>query len=289
MSRATLALAAAIAVCALASPVAAQTRLRWSDDWQRVHPASYVATTTSVAAAIFVDQLYEPPEGTLWRGPILFDRDVRASLMAAEDPDREVAATLSDVLLGALLVWPALDAWGVVGLGDWNSDVFWQLTNIALEVVAADFALGTLIKLFTDRERPHGDRCSEGSPHGRFDRCGRRGISRSFYSGHASAAFASAGNVCMSHAYLPIYGGAAQDALACGGAVLLASIVGVLRVIADRHYGTDVLIGAAVGLATGLALPYLLHYGWHPGPEIVSGTAPLSATTPVMLSWGGRF
>lgn len=282
------------ALLAASLPAAAQDRLRWSDDWARVHPASYVVSTVSVATSLFIDELYEPTPRARWIGPILFDSDVRGALAADTDADREAAATLSDILLATLLVWPAVDSIGVVGLGDTNSDVFWQLSMVALEVVATDFVLGTLVKLFVDRQRPHGDRCEPGDDEREPRRCGRRGISRSFYSGHASAAFASAGNVCMSHAYLPIYGSTPADAFACGAAVLTASIVGVLRMVAERHYATDVLGGAIIGLATGLLIPYLLHYGWDPTDDTGMSPGPLlgsgvGGATPAMLSYGGSF
>ena len=32
-----------------------------------------------------------------------------------------------------------------------------------------------------------------------------------------------------------------------------------MRIAADRHYLTDVLVGAAVGTAVGLAVPHLMH------------------------------
>lgn len=285
-----IALGLAVAVVAASAPACAQddNRLRWSDDWSRVHPASYVATTVSVSTSILIDRLFQPSPRPNLVGPALFDADIRSALAADDDSDREAAATVSDVLLGLLLVWPVVDSIGVVGLGDTNSDVFWQLSMVALEVVAADFVLGTLVKLFVDRQRPHGDRCDEITMDEDDHTCGRRGVSRSFYSGHASAAFASAGNVCMSHAFLPIYGSVPADAFACGAAVLTASIVGVLRVVADRHYATDVLVGSVVGFATGLLIPYLLHYGWDPVDDIAPAPGPLTSA-PLMLSYGSSF
>ena len=37
---------------------------------------------------------------------------------------------------------------------------------------------------------------------------------------------------------------------------------GALRIVADQHWASDVLVGAAVGTFSGLAVPYFLHYGW---------------------------
>jgi membrane-associated phospholipid phosphatase len=122
----------------------------------------------------------------------------------------------------------------------------------------------------------------------RFERCGTRGRTRSFPSGHASGAFSSAGVICMSHAHLPLYGSVAGDATACGAAMLSASIISVLRIIADRHHATDVLVGMVSGLFTGLLLPYLLHFGWDPDGTPTMRTDPLAAP-PATLSFSGSF
>jgi membrane-associated phospholipid phosphatase len=45
---------------------------------------------------------------------------------------------------------------------------------------------------------------------------------------------------------------------------------GVTRIVADRHYASDVVVGAAIGFAGGYGLPWLLHYrtaGEGAGPE----------------------
>jgi len=40
-----------------------------------------------------------------------------------------------------------------------------------------------------------------------------------------------------------------------------AAMVGYLRIAADQHYFTDVLVGAAAGSAIGFAVPYGFHRG----------------------------
>jgi membrane-associated phospholipid phosphatase len=266
-------------------------RLEWSNDWARVHPASYVASTASVAGILLFEHFYDPGTEALLRGPSEVDEPVREALMARDLEDRERAATLSDILLAGLLLWPFVDAWGVAGLGDQNSDVAWQLGMVAAESYAADFVLSTVFKLFVHRSRPHAIRCSLEDRALYPERCGTGGRTRSFYSGHSSAAFNAAGVVCITHAYLPLYGSPAADGFACGTALVTASIVAVLRVIADRHHFTDIVTGATLGLLTGMLLPYLLHFGWDPiedEPDPMMRRDPLSAPPP-MMSFGGRF
>jgi membrane-associated phospholipid phosphatase len=46
-----------------------------------------------------------------------------------------------------------------------------------------------------------------------------------------------------------------------GVGLVSAAAVGYLRIAADQHYFTDVLVGAAAGSAIGFAIPYGLHRG----------------------------
>jgi membrane-associated phospholipid phosphatase len=266
-------------------------RLRWSDDWARVHPAAYAITGAMGGASLMFDGLYEGGAEAQLRGPTFIDQPVRDALMASTDEGREIAGMVSDVLLGVMIAWPLVDALVVAGLGDLNPDVAWQLTWIAAESYAVEMLINTIFKQLVARERPHGSRCTLEDRLENPGRCGPSGRLRSFYSGHSSFSFSAAGQVCVHHTHLPLYGSDAADAFACGAALLVASTVATLRMIADRHYVTDVLVGAVVGLSSGFLLPYLLHYQWDPGdpepPDVVMATRPLSA--PVMLGWSGTF
>jgi hypothetical protein len=279
-----------LSLSALSSSSAAQDvhRLTWSDDWSRVHPVSYGIIGAAIAATLFIDYGFDPGAEALVRGPAVFDSPWRSRLMAPAEEDRERAATLSDVLLGALLGWPWIDSLGVAGIGDQNTDVLWQMSAINAEAAALDLLLNTIAKQLVARERPHGERCYEpGQPHLPV-RCAPRARLRSFYSGHASAAFTNAGLVCIHHAHIPLYGSPAADAMACGTALLTATIVATLRVVADRHHATDVVIGGLVGLAVGLLMPWALHYAWDPIEDEPPAVAPLGASR-MMLSWSGSY
>nr|WP_171437400.1 phosphatase PAP2 family protein [Corallococcus exercitus] len=77
----------------------------------------------------------------------------------------------------------------------------------------------------------------------------------SFYSGHTNLAFSlvvSAGTVASMRGYK-------HQGLIWGVGLPLAASVGLLRMGADKHYLTDVLTGAVMGTAFGLAVPLLLH------------------------------
>jgi hypothetical protein len=60
---------------------------------------------------------------------------------------------------------------------------------------------------------------------------------------------------------LPLYGGGAPDIAACAATTTFAASAGVLRIVADRHHASDVLVGALIGAGAGFALPMALSYG----------------------------
>ncbi|RKG63430.1 phosphatase PAP2 family protein [Corallococcus sp. CA054B] len=77
----------------------------------------------------------------------------------------------------------------------------------------------------------------------------------SFYSGHTNLAFSlavSAGTVAAMRGYK-------HQAVIWGVGLPLAASVGLLRMGADKHYLSDVLTGAVLGTAFGVAVPLLLH------------------------------
>lgn len=67
----------------------------------------------------------------------------------------------------------------------------------------------------------------------------------SFYSGHASAAFATA--VFCGIYFQNLYPTSRYIPAVWGGTLSLATIVSVLRVVAGKHYPTDVIVGGLMG------------------------------------------
>jgi hypothetical protein len=53
--------------------------------------------------------------------------------------------------------------------------------------------------------------------------------------------------------------GAPWDAVSCAGGYAVAATTATLRMVADVHYASDVLLGATVGTLVGYGVP-LLHY-----------------------------
>jgi membrane-associated phospholipid phosphatase len=97
----------------------------------------------------------------------------------------------------------------------------------------------------------------------------------SFFSGHTSTAFVAASLMCSHHIAMPLYGGGAAEAwVMCLGGFGSAATVGLMRVMSDQHYMSDVLAGAGIGTLFGLGVPWLLHYRGGPAARLRPGKPP---------------
>jgi membrane-associated phospholipid phosphatase len=89
-----------------------------------------------------------------------------------------------------------------------------------------------------------------------------------FYSGHAAATATMAGLTCAHHQHLPLYGGGFADLAPCLAMIGVSLGAGATRIMADRHWASDVLTGWTVGALSGYVLPSALHYGFGGGRPI---------------------
>jgi len=246
--------------------------LAWNEAWPTFRPAEYVVTAAAGTAALlafFALPLREEPR---WTGGILFDDAARDALRVRSPAARDRVRTLSDVLAVSTVAWVGVDSL-LVPLAKRSGSVASQLTLMDAEA----FAMSTLVTMTMyktiGRARPSYADCVKDPA---FDPLCDSGSTASFPSGHTSAAFTAAGLSCAHHLHLPLYGGGFADELACGGAIALASATAALRVMGDRHYVSDVFVGAAIGFGTGFAVPTLLHYA-APGGATAMSVAPAPA------------
>ncbi|HEY6099006.1 MAG TPA: phosphatase PAP2 family protein [Anaeromyxobacter sp.] len=163
----------------------------------------------------------------------------------------ERAARLSDVLAFGLV--PAGMAAHQLLAARAAGDAKEGLVDVLVVAEAAALAmdLNQIVKLSAGRQRPFVHHGNWRDP----DRTPQPDDNLSFYSGHSTLAFslaAAAGTVSDLRGY-----GSARWVWAAG--MTLAATTAYLRVAGDMHYLTDVLAGAALGTAAGVALPRLLH------------------------------
>jgi membrane-associated phospholipid phosphatase len=127
-----------------------------------------------------------------------------------------------------------------------------QDATIIIESVVVASLMNQVVKFSVGRERPFVHVLSEDQK-GLTEHPNDNNLS--FYSGHTNMAFAlvtAAGTVSELRGYKNRW-------LIWAVGLPAAASVGLLRMGADRHYLTDVLVGAAAGTLFGVGMPLLLH------------------------------
>jgi len=241
--------------------------LEWKPEWSRASVLDYVVTGVGLATTLTFAIL--PPRSQHTTGGVLFDDAVRSTLRLSSYDDRHGAGEASDVLLSLVTTYPIIFDAFALGYGYWRSaDAAYQMTLINAETLAITGAIQGAANFSASRERPYGQDCAPpgvtptgNQISGSLGECNGPTRYRSFFSGHASIAFTSAGLTCSHHLHLQLFGGGA-DAAACVTALVAATAISMLRVMADVHYATDVITGALVGSAIGFGVP-AIHYAKH--------------------------
>jgi membrane-associated phospholipid phosphatase len=254
----------------------------WRDSWPNF---SWVegAATVSAGVGTLLLALHQPPNDARWQGGILFDDAARRGLRLESHSARQKARSIGDLPYYAaglipLIVDPLLVAW----LGHDDPKAALNLGLVALEAFSYAGFLSFVSTRVSVRERPDSAECRRQHPEGGCDV-----DTEAFWSGHTSIAAASAGIVCANHSYMPLWKYPALDVAACAVSAAGALGTGVSRVLADRHYASDVIAGGIVGFGIGYAVPVLLHYSRRPNALAVS--VQTDARCPSCISVAGSF
>jgi membrane-associated phospholipid phosphatase len=207
----------------------------------------YTLGATGVWLGMELSRPLWAPSECRWCVPPSIDADIRKSLKA----DQTVGANIASYATVALTPVIVLGGLGIAG-GQHGGGHFWEDTLIVGEAGATTMLVTNLFKAAFGRERPFVHALSAEQKQSREP---SSDDNVSFFSGHASLAFsiATAGGTV---AHLRGYD---LEPYIWGVGLSLATVTGYLRLVADRHYFTDVLAGAAVGSAIGVGMPLLLH------------------------------
>lgn len=277
---------------------AGKSRVEWNDAWPKFRWWEYGVTAVGWGATIASGYvLPDTPYG--WKGRNDFDEGIRDELRWSSPSARLGAASASDAMFYGLAAYPILVDGLIVTAGVHKKpDVAYQMIMTDLEALGVA-GLGSTITERTGRQRPYVRTCpspndagatSEPAAPGAVEApCEDTGRNQSFVSGHTAAAFAGAGLICVNHDVFRLYGARAADIGICVMAMGTASAAAYLRVASDVHYATDVLGATAIGLGSGLLLPYLLRYGKAtnmPGLQRV-GVSPLGGRDTVGVTVNG--
>ena len=215
--------------------------------------------TGAMLLSVGVLAIYQPellPATCRWCTPPAFDSAVRDALLWKDGA--RTADTLSTVLVAAVpasaLTYLLLSA---NGAGDFHAGLVDSL--LVTEAAAAALLVNQIVKLLVGRQRPH-------AHFGNDLGYSRSEDNVSFYSGHTSLAF----SVVAATVTVASMRGYAGAGIVAGVGFTLGAGIAYLRIAADQHYLTDVLVGAVIGGLVGWAVPRIFH---SPSPAPSTGTA----------------
>jgi membrane-associated phospholipid phosphatase len=268
------------------------SRLVWNPEWPRFRSIGYVLTSASIAGALAATFFFPYPDDPRWVGGIFADTRVRKILRARTPALRDWVRTASDVTLFASIIQTGIIDGFIIPVADDNWFVAWQLTLMNAQAFALNILVATVLFKTAARGRPAYADCAVDR---NTDPLCAAGTFASFPSSHTSTSFTAAGLTCIHHKYLPLYGGDPWDPAACASSLVIASATGLFRVVGDRHWLSDVALGAAFGFTLGYFYPYLFHYqygesGVRPSrAQTVWGFVPGAQQTPYGVSVMGLF
>jgi membrane-associated phospholipid phosphatase len=204
--------------------------------WARGGAVAGAIGATIVTRALLDPARPEPPRSE-WIG---WDDAVRGRLSTAASETTDVTlATAIAVPVGAQL------AEGV--------DVrFVNTSLIHAEVLVVNLLLNTAVKYSVPRLRPYNYRVPPATTY-----VASQGVDAhlSFYSGHASTAFAAA--VGGSYLFAAAHPDSAANPWLWGVETALAAATAVGRIRAGKHFYSDVAVGIVVGSVLGVGIPLL--------------------------------
>jgi len=164
----------------------------------------------------------------------------------------KAAGRLSDIIAYGVIPLSALGAMSAMAVGTGHPGNMPGDVLIVAQATALSALANQTVKFIAGRQRPYAYRAVD---HPEVEFVHSHDDNMSFYSGHANLAFAlvtSLGTMAELREY-PYRG------FIWAVGLPLAASVAYLRMGADKHYLSDVLVGAALGSAFGVAIPLLLH------------------------------
>jgi membrane-associated phospholipid phosphatase len=274
MRRAALLALAAASLSAAPAPARAQPKPLEYD--LRVDGA-IAAATWAAYVGVEASKSHLAPSACRWCDPPAVDAKLREALVWSHV---DGARRASDVL--GFAVFPVAMATHQVlaarGAGD--TDEGWVDVLLVAEAAGIAMDLNQAVKFAVGRERPFVHYGNFAEP----DRKPDPDDNLSFFSGHTTFTFAvaaAAGTISDMRGY-------ESAPWVWGVGMTLATTTAYLRIAGDKHYFTDVLVGAATGLAAGIAIPRLMHPQKEPGPSGPTAGASMTMTA-IPLGIAGVF
>lgn len=240
--------AAAVCLLLLSPPAAAEPRAPAARaPYRSRHRLAQVLLTAGFGGLYIASStVFKPeisPDECRWCAPPGFDARVRRALLW-NDP--HLARLLSDA--AGYAAAPML-AFGFTVLPALHPDLsLGELIDTTLpifESVVLSQSLSQIAKASTGRQRPY-------ARFGGLPAVGTQDDNMSFFSGHASLAFALVTSAGVRAHQLH----ARAEPIIWTAGLPIATATAYLRVAGDKHYLSDVVVGSLVGAAAGVVVPW---------------------------------
>jgi membrane-associated phospholipid phosphatase len=219
-----------------------------------LRPAADIASVAVLGVGLLLSETvfkrFLIPDGCRWCETNAYDlwlSGVRAPLAA--QPAIDLLSTVTVITAPALAMGANLFL-ALYG-GSTFGDVLWDLL-IVMQATLSAMALQATVKFMFGRERPLAYRLSGADKN---TTAHPEDNNVSFFSGHTAFAFAAV----TAAGTLARLRGFKHPWLAWVLGFPFAALTGFLRMAADKHWFSDVLIGAAAGAATGWFIPTFFH------------------------------
>lgn len=229
--------------------------LQWSQDWARFSTAETLLVGLLVVLLVAFVEI-RPRATQVWERPIRIDDAARERLRASSSARRRACGRISDTLLWTFTVGPFLLALALHAAG--ITDVAIQVALLSTLAVLAASGANRVATTVAGRPRPYTRVLGEdGQPKRKPDEHPER--LRSFFSGHTALTATGGGLLVVFIVQLQLLP-MLPMLLAVRLCIAAPIAVALLRVAADRHYLSDVIVGWMVGSLCGAAFPYLVHF-----------------------------
>ncbi len=258
-------------VLALVIALAAPARAQPSDTERLVHLGGMIGFGGLYLAVEFPWKLRFASKECTWCDPPGIDRGIRDALHWKR---RLVAARTSDVL-GFAVSPIVLASLTIAASGEHRSlrRTFDDVSPMIESAIIVSLMQSTT-KYIVRRSRPFVRYAPPGRLYYHDD-------NTAFWSGHTSAVFAetfACGIIAHERGYK------LEPAIWATG-ITIGVVTGYLRLAADMHYASDVVVGVLLGIGVGTAVPYLLHRS-----SLERDPDPVTVRSgPQFLSFGGAF
>jgi membrane-associated phospholipid phosphatase len=164
------------------------------------------------------------------------DSEIRKTTQKNRSPFLDNTSKIGEVLGNPVYSVPSLGIYYLYANANYDSKAR-RTSLLALESVAISGALTMTLKLATQRPRPFTGEASTV-----WDGPGIRNLNSAFPSAHTQTAFSLASVIVEEYSNIRYLAPIAYG---------LASFVGISRVYDDKHWGSDVFLGAALGYFVG--------------------------------------